>query len=206
MKFLSAYTDAKLLSLVKQGDKEAFDCIYKKYWDILFDQAFKRVKSKEDAEEIVQELFIYLWINREKIHVTHTLFSYLSTAVKYRVFNHVRRNIVEEKHLSSSLNADPKHIETVEESILYNDLRAAYEKEVKKLPERCREVYTLRREEDLSFKEIAEKLNISVNTVDKQLAKALKKLREKLKDYQSSLPFFSFNFFAVSILFLLAQL
>jgi RNA polymerase sigma-70 factor (ECF subfamily) len=192
MRFLSAYTDAKLFSLVKKGDKEAFDCIYRKYWPVLLDEAFRRLKSREESEEIVQELFIYLWVNRERIQLTHSFSTYISTALKYRVFNHIRRSVVEEKHLTHMVKNGSHSTEMVEESVLYNELQSAYEKEIKNLPERCRIVYQLRREEDLSFKEIADRLDISVNTVDKQLGKALKRLREKLKEYHSSLPFFSF--------------
>lgn len=197
MNFLLSYTDTQLFSLVKQGDKKAFDRLYKKYWTLLLDEAFKRLGSREESEEIVQELFIYLWVNREKIHLTHSFSTYMFTALKYRVFNKIRRSVVEEKYLGEVIHSRPQQDETAEEYILYNDLKTAYEKEIENLPERCREVFMLRREENLSFKEIAEKLDISVNTVDKQLTKALKRLREKLKDYSSSLPFFGFNILLV---------
>src|SRR5690554_1735129 len=198
MKLSSTYTDANVFSLMKKGDKKAFDCIYKKYWPILFDEAFKRLKSREESEEIVQELFIYLWVNREKIYLTYSFSTYISTALKYRVFNHIRRSITEDKYVRF-IKDDIYHAEIVEESVLYNDLQSAYEKEISNLPQRCREVYTLRREENLSFKEIAERLDISVNTVDKQLVKALKRLRAKLKHYNaSSFPFFSIPFIAVT--------
>lgn len=186
---MSTLTDAKLLSLVKEGNKEAFDCIYKKYWHILLDEAYKRLKSKEESEEIVQELFIHLWCKRQEIHLTHSFSTYISVALKYRIFNHIRKKITEEKHLEFIRMNEPHYSEMVEERILYNDLHSAYKKEIENLPERCREIYNLRREENLSFKEIAEKLDISVNTVDKQLGKALKRLREKLKDYHFSPPF-----------------
>lgn len=201
MNLLLPYTDAQLFSLVKKGNKEAFDRLYKKYWPILLDEAFKRLHSKEESEEIVQEFFIYLWVNKERIFLTHSFSSYVLTAIRYRVFNQIRRSIIEEKYIGFVMNAGPQHDDTVEEYVLYNDLKAAYDKEIESLPERCREVYTLRREGNLSFKEIAEKLDISVNTVDKQLTKALKRLREKLKDYSSSsLPFFSFDLLAVTCL------
>lgn len=196
MEFFSTLTDAKLFSLIKKGDKKAFDCIYKKYWPILLDQAYKRLKSKEESEEIVQELFIYFWCKRQEIHLTHTFSTYISVALKYRIFNHVRKKITQEKYLEYIRKNELHFTDMVEESILYNDLNSAYENEINNLPERCREVYKLRREEDLSFKEIAEKLGISVNTVDKQVGKALKRLREKLKEYHSSLPFFCFDLIA----------
>ncbi|HLT06564.1 MAG TPA: RNA polymerase sigma-70 factor [Cyclobacteriaceae bacterium] len=205
MKLISAYTDAKLFYLIKKGDKDAFDCLYRKYWPLLLDQAYKRLKCKEEAEEIVQELFINLWINRQKIHLTHSFSTYIATALRYKVYNCIRRNIIRENYMEAIVQREPPFSETVQESVLFNDLHDAYQREIENLPEKCRKVYTLRRHENLSFKEIAEKLDISVNTVDKQLVKALKRLRERLKDYHSSIPFFCFYLLTAAYVFLIGK-
>src|SRR5690606_19152924 len=144
MNFRLSYTDAQLFSLVKQGNKKAFDRLYKQYWTLLLDEGVKRLGSREESEEIVQELITYLWVNRENIHLTHSFSTYMYTAIKDRVFNKNRRSVVEEKYLGEVIHSRPPQDETAEEYILYNDLRRAYEKEIENLPERCREVFMIR--------------------------------------------------------------
>lgn len=99
MKFLNTYTDEQLLKLLINGDRKAFESIYKKYWPLLLDSAYKRVKSREVAEEIIQDLFTYLWCKREEIQITHSFSCYIHTALKYRIFNFIRKEIVNNKYV-----------------------------------------------------------------------------------------------------------
>lgn len=182
MKSLDSYSDKQLLHMLRDGDRKAFESIYKRYWPQLFDAAYKRIKSREIAEEIIQELFTYLWCKRKEIEIVHSFSTYMNVALKYKVFNYVRKEINKNKYIDSV-----KQIQTfnyaVDESVLYNELNAVIEKEINNLPERCKQVFQLSRNENLTLKEIALKLDISISTVEKQVSKALKILRNNLKDY-----------------------
>lgn len=189
MKTVDIHSDEELLQLLKCGDRKVFEHIYKKYWPRLFDAAYKRVKSKEAAEEIIQELFTYIWCKREELQLTHSFSTYIYSALKYRIFNYIRAEIVKNRYVNSVKQTQSHFSYAVEESVLYNELNGVLEKEINNLPERCRQVFNLSRKENLSFKEIATKLDISINTVEKQVGKALKILRTNLKDYMANLTF-----------------
>src|SRR5690554_3447737 len=127
MKFSNTYSDEELLELLKGGDRKAFECLYRKYWSRLFDSAYKRLKSKEAVEEIIQELFISIWCKRETIEITHSLSTYLYASLKYRIFNHIRSEIVKNKYIESIKHNQAHHDYAVEESILYNELNSVIE-------------------------------------------------------------------------------
>lgn len=189
MKYFETYTDVQLLQLIKGGDRKAFESIYKKYWPILFDTAYKRVKSKEAAEEIIQELFTYLWCKREELQLTHSFSTYIHVALKYRIFNYIRKEINNNKYVDHIKKSQPHFNNAVEESVLYNELNLALEKEINNLPKKCKQVFHLSRKENLTLKEIAAELDISINTVEKHLGKALKIIRGNLKDYVATITF-----------------
>lgn len=189
MKYFETYTDVQLLQLIKGGDRKAFESIYKKYWPILFDTAYKRVKSKEAAEEIIQELFTYLWCKREELQLTHSFSTYIHVALKYRIFNYIRKETNNNKYVDHIKKSQPHFNNAVEESVLYNELNLALEKEINNLPKKCKQVFHLSRKENLTLKEIAAELDISINTVEKHLGKALKIIRGNLKDYVATITF-----------------
>lgn len=194
MKPYNLYSDEQLIQLIRGGDRKAFECIFKKYWQLLFDTAYKRINSKEDAEEIIQELFTYLWCKREKLQLTHSFSTYIQVALKYRVFNYIRTEVNRKKYMESVKQTQPHYDHAVEESVLYNELSTVIEKEISNLPEKCGQVFKLSRKENLTFKEIAAKLEISINTVEKHVGKALKILRANLKDH---IAIFTFLFLLV---------
>jgi RNA polymerase sigma-70 factor (ECF subfamily) len=108
---LETYSDEQLIQLLKGGDREAFECIYRKYWPRLFDAAYKRVKSKEGAEEVIQELFTYIWCKREELQLTHAFSTYIHAALKYRIFNYIRNEVTKNKHIDSVKQTPPPLIE-----------------------------------------------------------------------------------------------
>lgn len=195
MKTVSIHSDEQLLQRIKCGDRKAFENIYKKYWPRLFDAAYKRIKSKEAAEEIIQELFTYIWCKRQELQLTHSFSTYIYASLKYKILNYIRAETIKNRYVDSVKQTQPHFNYAVDESILYNELNGVLEKEINNLPERCRQVFNLRRKENLSFKEIATKLDISINTVEKQVGKALKILRANLKDYMANLTFLFYLFF-----------
>ena len=194
MKFSDTFSDEILLELLKAGERKAFECLYRKYWSQLYDTAYKRLKSKEAVEEIIQELFTTLWSKRESIQITHTFSTYIFASLKYRIFNYIRSEIIKNKYIHSAKQTQPYYNHAVDESVFYNELNAVVESSIKDLPERCRLVFNMSRKENLSFKEIAAELHISVNTVEKQIGKALKILKTNLKDYVPTLAFLLLQF------------
>jgi RNA polymerase sigma-70 factor (ECF subfamily) len=136
----------------------------------------------DDAKEIVQDVFINLWNKRETISSDKSVKSYLFTSVKNRCFNFIRDN---KKFRSSVLDIDIADYEAPYENDSFSgsELQAKIDNAINKLPENCREVFKLSRIEELKYKEIADKLNISVKTVEAQMSKALKVLRVELKEY-----------------------
>lgn len=172
-------------SPVRIDSVAVFEQIYREHWSLLFDIAYKRIKSVEKSEELVQELFTSLWEKRASIEIRESIQGYLVQSMKQRVLNQMRNEMVRQKHLSRIRYELPQSMDTTEQAVALSDLQASFEKEVRNLPGKCQEVFLLSRQQNLSLKEIAERLNISANTVEKHIVKALKILRYHLRDFVS---------------------
>jgi len=181
MSIYHTITEEQLITFLKSGDHAAFTEIYNRYWEILADAAYQRLHSKEDAEEIVQEIFVNLYIRRQEINPKSTLEAYLKTALKFKVIDAYRAQQLHYNHIDKLI------IETQEQPIASDDQLDI--KELKKrillatgrLPEKCREVFMMSRFEQLSHQEIADKAGISVSTVKKHLHRAMDSLRKEFR-------------------------
>lgn len=183
----NTYTDQELMALIKQGEHRAFDFVHQRYSKELLNAAFKRLDSVEEAEEIVQELFVNLYIRRSEIEITQNLGSFLRTALKYKVFNVYRSRFTRERYAtliqqqSSVEYADPsQHMEAKE-------LALKIQKSTQKLPAKCREVFILSKVEHLSNKTIAERLGISISAVEQHITKAFKLIKADFENYDQGL-------------------
>lgn len=175
-------TDEALWSLVVRGEQLAFQAIYQKYAKKLYAIAYSRIQSREVTEEIVQNVFIALWEKRAHLTIKN-LSSYLAAAVKHDVFDYYRATRVRQQHAYQvKLQGEPTE-NTTERIFSFDELHAAMQEEVDKLPERCRLIFKMSREEACSVKEIASRLNISPKTVDNQVNKAVTTLRLQLADF-----------------------
>lgn len=180
-----ALSDAELFRMTKQeNDTRAYEILYYRYWPKLIDAAYKRLASKQKAEDLVQELFINVYQRREQIVFTNSLQSYLSQALKYRILNEYRAATTRNAYNSFFLNAICKN--DFANPLEVKELSQQIESVLSSLPEKCRQVFLLSRKEKLSNKEIADRLNISTSTVEKHIVKALKVLRHFVRDYQAS--------------------
>ena len=174
-------------------DKSAFEELFRSLFPGLVIFARKYVPDQDTAKEIVHNVFLNLWEKREKVDTRASLKSYLFTSVHNRCLNFIRdekkfdRDEFLFQRLDSTEFADgTDRLEEQElEQRIFDALQA--------LPEKCREVFTLNRFEGLKYGEVAEKLGISVKTVEAQMSKALKILREKLADYLTILILFMIN-------------
>ena len=170
-------------------NSEDFARTYKAYFTKLvrFSQAY--ILSKQDAENIVQDTFLYLWENSDVAESIYDIKAFLFTLVKNRCIDFLRKQTssktqpissVEESELQLKLYALQKFDENI---FIEPNIESTIENAIQSLPEKCREIFVLSRFEGLRYKEIASRLNISTNTIEGQISIALKKLREKLKDY-----------------------
>ena len=182
-KDFSAYTDEALFLLVKEGHKEAFEDIYRRFWQELLDAAYRRVKVQDTAMELVQSLLVDLYLKRETISLNTSLRSYLHTSLKNRVLNTIRSQLVRNTYQQQVLNGGSFHQPDAASTLQLKELQRHIDESCASMPEKCREVFYLSRREHLSYQHIARQLDISVNTVEKHMVKALKILRSHLKQY-----------------------
>jgi len=176
-------TDDELIALLKQDMLGAFKELYGRYWKKLYGEAYKRLKSKESAEEIVQEIFTNLWLKRHSQTITTTVGGYLHSTVSHRVIDRYRQELVKEKYKKAFRVVYSETDNSTEDAIMLRELTYAIETEVSQLPDKCRSVYELSRNEHKTNKEIALQLGISEKTVENHLTKALKRLRLGLSHY-----------------------
>ncbi|WP_460432032.1 RNA polymerase sigma factor [Arachidicoccus ginsenosidivorans] len=185
------HTDLELMDLLKNGDEIAFNEIYDRYWKLLFAVAASKLNDFTDAEEAVQDIFADLWKRKAKIVLTYSLKSYLAGAVKYRVYEALglRQRLLEKK---AALMGSTRELMTnsVEEAYRLKILQEEILQAANQLPDKCRLIYKLSRENGYSNKKIASVLSLSEKTVENQITRALHFLRKKLSPSIQGLPFF----------------
>ncbi len=182
MKNFEKLSDERLSLLLFNGDNGAFEEIFNRYWSKLYAAAYKRVKHREAAEEIVQDLFTLLWSKRKSVQIHTSLAAYLYTSVRYMVFNHLQKEMVRGNYKDSVQVGNIFYDNSTEETVLLNDLNSNIEKEINHLPPKCRSVFELSRKKNKTNREIAEVLDISEKTVEGHLTKAIKLLKLSLSD------------------------
>ena len=171
--------DQVLVDKLQKGDLEAFDQIFKRYGNRLFGFALKYLKSKEEAEGLVQDVFLKVWEKRKKIKRESSLKSYLFTIAYHNMCRIFRKRQIylkfaEEKGSSEKSIVDP------EEQMLYKSTLDKINLLIEKLPERQKQIFIKSRREGKSTKEIAEEMNLAPGTVDNNISAALKFLRKSI--------------------------
>lgn len=170
--------DILLLNLIREGDKLAFKHLFETHFVALCRFMHLYISDKAIVEELALDIFVYIWENKRDLQINLSLKSYIFQAGRNKCLNELRK-----RKLTVSLDeVDAELIDadlmSLEKEELYNLIQEA----ICSLPEKCREVFLLSREENLSNREIAGKLNLSVKTVEAQISKALKKIRAYLGD------------------------
>ena len=169
-----------LIAELKRGSKEAFDQIYKFYAGRLLAYCMRYTKSREDAEDIVQDVFVALWNSRETIRQEGSLHSLLFTISKHRVINAYRSTLNSPVYADYVDYQNEQSIEAASDRVEYEQYVKIVREAIHRLPSTQRRVITLSRFSQLSNKEIAERLSLSEQTVRNQLSVGLKALRELL--------------------------
>lgn len=175
--------DILLLRQIREGNEEAFKSLFETYFTPLCRFIYLYLEDSDVAEELAMDIFIYLWENRENFQIQLSLKAYLFQAARNKCLNELRKKketVSLDDAEVTSINTDVSSLETEE---LYRLIHEA----ILALPEKCREVFVLSRQESLTNQEIAQKLNISVKTVEGQITTALKKIKKFLGDQYSYL-------------------
>ncbi len=170
-------------------DRGGFETLFREYFPPLISFAMKFLPDEDDAREVVHQVFINLWERREEIDLSVPLKSYLFTSVHNRSLNVIRSR----KKFSDSEIPDVAGEWDVEKEIETMELEARIKEAIGTLPDKCREIFLLNRYEGFKYQEIADQLGISVKTVENQMSKALKVLREKLSRYLTMLIWLLLN-------------
>lgn len=174
-------SDIELIQLLQVSDHGAYTEIYNRYFPLLFVHAVKKIRDEDQAKDILHELFTKLWIRRETKLTNENFAGYLYTLLRNRILDFLGHQHVETKYIihiknTSSLNSSTRTDALVREK----EMNAYINKEIDALPKKMREIFILSRKEELSYKEIAEKLNTSENNVSKQVNNGLRILKGKL--------------------------
>lgn len=175
------YTDTRLLDLLAQGNRDAFDALYDRYWELLYHAAYKRLKDKEQCKDIIQEIFIDLWCRRGQVTIDN-IKAYLLTAVRFQIYKLVAKE-----------KAGPAFFELYETiaSSAFDAEGNLMEKEflehvkvwIDELPEKKRTMFLLHTQHDKSTKEIATELSLSQKTVQNQLGAIIYRLRLHISSF-----------------------
>ncbi|WP_027127127.1 RNA polymerase sigma factor [Gelidibacter mesophilus] len=175
-----------LIHRLNNNDESALASIYKEHWELMYFAAFNLVKNKQISEDIVQDVFVHIWKKRKGLEIKVSFKSYLYTSAIYKTYDYFRKN-------KSSITVEllenfNERIQTSnpETKLMDKELNEYLETVISELPEKCRIVFNLSRNENLSHKEIASKLNISPRTVEGHIAKALKILRCSLSSISTT--------------------
>lgn len=168
----------ELLHLLRRSDAAAFTEIYKRYWEFLYKSCFSILKDCDVSDDIVQDIFVWLWSNREK-HITDSFKPYLYSAVKYKVANVIRHGKVKEAFFERAVQ-NYQEADTANNELEIKELKEIIAQFTSTLPERARMIFDLSRNKLLSNKEIAAQLGISEKTVENQMNINLKKLKNSL--------------------------
>lgn len=170
-------SDQELVSLLRDGDHNAFTEIYKRYWKKIYTVASKRLGDDDEAEEIVQDIFLNLWRKHASFYLTTSFNNYFAVATKFEILDVMRKR-------ATTFAYDKELVVTFSEADLstlrqldMHELQQKLQLTIKDLPQKCQLVFRLKHEQGYSQKQIAEKLNISEKTVEAHLAKARKTMR-----------------------------
>ncbi|MEZ4902198.1 MAG: sigma-70 family RNA polymerase sigma factor [Spirosomataceae bacterium] len=177
-------SDQQLVEFLKSDEPAAFEEIYNRYWYKLLGVAYKETGTREEAEELVQDLFETIWHKRHVNMIRH-LSSYLVVSIKHLSINYIKSQITQRKFQEYLIYTEIRESYATDERVQFADLSKAVDEAMKKLPEKSVEVFKLSRFENQSVKAIALQLNLSEKAVEYHITKSLKVLKEQLKAYHS---------------------
>jgi len=174
--------DNDIIGRIKKGDAGQFELLFKSSYISLVRYATTMIKDHDTSEEIVQDLFFRLWKDREKLNIESSLNGYLFRSVHNKCLHYVEHKKVVERHAEEMLTRPVTDQESPSDILHYKELQERIAGILEKLPERCGQIFYMSRFEGLKYTEIAEKLSVSVKTVESNMGKALKEFRKELTE------------------------
>jgi RNA polymerase sigma-70 factor, ECF subfamily len=181
-----AFRSISIQRRTRNNDISAFEMLFRKYYAALVNYAYGFTKDMDAAEEIVQELFYNYWKNRKEINIKFSIKSYLYRAVRNNTLKYLEALAVRRRYADRIFDASKGHSGYEQLDMEIKELNDLIENTLKELPERCIQIFRMSRFEGLKYEEIAAKLSVSVKTVEANMGKALKLLRERLGKYYKS--------------------
>jgi RNA polymerase sigma-70 factor (ECF subfamily) len=187
--------EADLIARLQAGEKNAFDVIYKYYWESLYVFARRRTKTDEDAKDLIQDLFVSLWLKRQELTINASLKAYLFISLRNRIINYLQACLTRKEYLAilSQMNQEIGDTST-DNKVAENEILFLLEKSISQLPDKMKEIFELSRRNGFTAEEISTHLNISSQTVRNQVSNAIKRIRISLQDYLPVLLILFFSF------------
>jgi RNA polymerase sigma-70 factor (ECF subfamily) len=175
-------SENEIIRRIRQGDIGQFESLFRSSYVSLVRYAKTLIKDHDSAEEIVQDLFFRLWQDKEKLNIESSLNGYLFRSVHNKCLHFIEHNKVVERYAEEMSFRQPDKQESPSDILQYRELQARISRILQRLPERCGQVFYLSRFEGLKYTEIAEKLSVSVKTVESNMGRALKEFRKELTE------------------------
>ncbi|TCD04235.1 sigma-70 family RNA polymerase sigma factor [Pedobacter frigidisoli] len=179
--------ESNFFLLVKSNKEKAFQLVFDAYWETLYKQALKKIHSNDLAQDLVQEVFICLWDKIDLLDAEKSVLAYLYAILRNKVLKVYEKDEVSLRYaINVTAKESTAHIHS-QNILLEKELKRIIDLEIERIPPRMKEIYILKKEDDLSIKEIADNLSLSEQTIKNQLQSAYTRLRMRVKDYDSSL-------------------
>ena len=182
---MNKLSDQELITILQKGNDQAIDILFRRHYSFVCQAVYRILKDGNTAEDIAQEVFFGLWKKRETLNITISVKAYLKRAAVNKSLNFIRDQKIKFDDKEEQLPILSSNQSTTQQELEAEDLQKKIDEAIDSLPEKCRLVFTLSRFEEMSYKEIAEHLDISIKTVENQISKALKVLRTELGSFLS---------------------
>lgn len=174
--------DTEIIRRIREGDTGHFESLFRSSYVSLVRYARVIIKDHDTAEEIVQDLFVRLWQDRQKLNIESSLNGYLFRSVHNRCLHYIEHLKVVEKHAEEMSLRQHERQESPADILQYAELQKRIAEILERLPERCGQIFYMNRFEGLKYSEIAEKLSVSIKTVESNMGRALKEFRKELSE------------------------
>jgi RNA polymerase sigma-70 factor (ECF subfamily) len=175
-------TDQEIVGRIRKGDVDQFESLFRSSYASLVRYAKTIIKDQDASEEIVQDLFFRLWKDKERIRIKSSLNGYLFRSVHNKCLHFIDHRRIVERHVEEMSIHQPENQESPSDILNYKELQAKIATILERLPERCGTIFCMSRFEGLKYSEIAEKLSISIKTVESNMGRALKEFRKALTE------------------------
>ncbi|MCW3464814.1 RNA polymerase sigma-70 factor [Chitinophaga nivalis] len=175
-------TDRELLERIKCDDIPAFETLYRRMWESLYLFAFRRLKSKADAEDVVQQVFMNIWENRATKNITGSFSNYIFTAVRYEVIDQLTAMLKDQQQLAHIQTHILPDFNEALENLLAKEMDKEIAQHIQQMPAQMQKIFRLSREAQMTPEEIAKTLSLSEKTVRNQLSMAVSNLRPLVKE------------------------